>query len=66
MKNNTQDWFDDEVYEAIKLREKRLKLFKTTKFHIHEELYENAKYSAKKLIKEEKKQYYKEKLKKIL
>ena len=28
VKNNTQDWFDDEVAEAIQLREKRLKHFK--------------------------------------
>ena len=49
VKNNTQDWFDDEVYEAIKLREKRLKLFKSTKLNIHEELYKDAKYLAKKI-----------------
>ena len=36
VKNNTQDWFDDEVYEAIKLREKHLKLFKSTKLNIYE------------------------------
>ena len=34
IKNNTQDWLDDEVTEAIKLREKRLKYFKSTKLHI--------------------------------
>ena len=30
VKNNTQDWFDDEVAEAIQLREKRFKHFKST------------------------------------
>ena len=39
IKNNTHDWFDDEVAEAIKLREKHLKHFKSTKFRIHEEFY---------------------------
>ena len=39
IKNNTQDWFDDEVAKAIKLREKRLKQFKSTKLHIDEDLY---------------------------
>ena len=37
IKNSTQDWFDDEVAEAIKFREKRLKHFKSTKLHIDEE-----------------------------
>ena len=31
IKNNTQDWFDDEVAKAIKLREKRRKQFESTK-----------------------------------
>ena len=30
IKNNTQDWFDDEVAEAINSREKRLKHIKST------------------------------------
>ena len=41
IKSNTQDWFDDEVTEAIILRQKRLKHFKSTKVHINEELYKN-------------------------
>ena len=43
IKNNTQDWFDDEVAEAIKLRKKHLKNFKSTKLHIDEELYKESK-----------------------
>ena len=34
IKSNTQDWFNDKVAEAIKLREKRLKNFKSTKLQI--------------------------------
>ena len=34
IKNNTQDWFDDEFAEAIKLGEKRFKHFKSIKLHI--------------------------------
>ena len=49
--------------EAINLRERRLKHFKSTKLHIDEELYKEAKYHALKLVKEKKKQFYKEKLK---
>ena len=63
IKNNTQDWFDDEVAEASKLGEKRLKHFKSTNLHIDEELYKESKYLAMKLIKEKKRKFYKEKLK---
>ena len=49
--------------EAIDLRDKRLKHFKSTKLHVEEELYKEAKYQAQKLIKVKKKQFYKEKLK---
>ena len=62
IKNNTQDWFDDKVVEAIKPREKRLKDFKSTKLHIDEELYKQSKYLAMELIKEKKQKFYKERL----
>ena len=42
MKNNTHDWFDDEVAEAIKLKEKSLKHFKSTKLQIDDELYKES------------------------
>ena len=63
VKHNTQDWFDDEVTEAIQLREKRLKDFKSTKLCVDEELYKEAKYHVMKLIKENKRQFYTDKLK---
>ena len=63
VKNNTRDWFDDEVNEAIQLREKRLKHFKSTKLCIDEEFYKEAKYHVMKLIKEKKRQFYTDKLK---
>ena len=53
-KDNTQEWFDDKVSKAIKLREKRLKQFKSTKLHIDEYLYKETKYYAVKLIKQKK------------
>ena len=55
IKNNTQDLFDDEVAEAIKLREKCLKRFTLTKLHIDEDLYKEAKYNAMNLMKTKKK-----------
>ena len=54
IKNNTHDWFDDKVAKAIKPREKRLKQSKSTKLHIDEDLYKEAKYHAVKLIKQRK------------
>ena len=53
-KDNTQEWFDDKVSKAIKLRGKRLKQFKSTKLHIDEYLYKETKYYAVKLIKQKK------------
>ena len=46
IKNNT-----GKFVKAIKLRGKRLKQFKSTKLHIDEDLYKEAKYHAVKLIK---------------
>ena len=63
IKNNTQDWFDDEVAKAIKLRKNRVKQFKSTKLYIDKDLCKEAKYHAVKLIKQKKSQFYKEKLK---
>ena len=34
VKKNTQEWIDSEVAEAIDLRDKRLKYFKSTKLHV--------------------------------
>ena len=63
IKNNTQDWFDDEVAKAIKLRKNRVKQFKSTKLYIDKDLCKEAKYHAVKLIKQKKSQFYNEKLK---
>ena len=60
IKNNTQDWFNDQIAKAIKLREERLKQLKSTKLHIDEDLYKETKYHAVKLIKQKKSQFYKE------
>ena len=66
IKNKTQDWFDDEVAQIIKLREKRFKNLKSTKLHNDKELYKESKYLAIKLTKEKENKFYKEKFKKTL
>ena len=62
-KKNTQDWFDYEVAKAMKFREKRLKHFKSTKLHIDENLYKEAKYHAVKLLKQKEKSILQRKIK---
>ena len=62
VKNNTQDWFDNEVTEAIHFREKRFKKFKKSNLHIDYDLYIEAKYNVQKLIKQKKRKFYKNKL----
>ena len=63
IENNAQDWFNDEVAKAIKLRGKRLKQFKSTKLHIDDDLHKEAKHHAVKLTKHKESHFYKEKLK---
>ena len=43
---NTQNWFDGEVLEKRRSRDKPFKAFKKTRFHIDKELYKKAKYNA--------------------
>ena len=62
VKNNTQDWFDNEVNEAIKIRDKFFKKFKKSYLHIHYDLYIEAKYNVKSLVKQKKSEFYKKKL----
>ena len=59
IKNNSQDWFDSEIAEAIKLRENYFKKFKKSSLHI---FYIEAKYNVQKLIKQKKIEFYNAKL----
>ena len=54
IKSKIQEWFDDKVAKAIKLSEKRVMQFKSTKLHIDEDLYKKAEYHEVKLIKQKK------------
>ena len=55
IKNNTQEWFDNEIAEAIKIREKYFKKFKKSNLQIDYTFYIEAKYNTQKLIKQKKK-----------
>ena len=61
IKHNSQEWFDGEISEAIKNRDKLLKKFKRARLHIDEELYNAARYKIQKLI-FNKKNYYENRL----
>ena len=53
IKNNIQEWFDNEIAEAIKIREKYFKKFKKSSLQIDYTFYNiQAKYNIQKLIKQ--------------
>ena len=62
MKHNSQEWFDGEVSEAIKNRDKLLKKFKRLRLHIDKELYIAARYKVHKVIFNKKKDYFENKV----
>ena len=57
IKNSTQEWFDNEIAEAIKIREKYFKKFKKSNLQIDYNFYIEAKYNTQKLIKQKKKNF---------
>ena len=62
MKNNTQEWFDNEIAEAIKIREKYFKKFKKSNLQIDYNFYIEAKYNTQKRIKQKKFEFFNTKL----
>ena len=62
IKHNSQKWFDGEISEAIKNRDKLLKKFKKSRLRIDKELYNAARYKVHKLIFNKKKDYFENKL----
>ena len=62
IKNNTQDWFDIEIAETIKTREKYLKKIEKWDLQIDYNFYIEAKYDTQKLIKQKKTEFFNTKL----
>ena len=54
IKNNTQEWFDNEIAEAIKIREKYFKKLKKNQIFRLADFYIEGKYNTQKLIKQKK------------
>ena len=62
IKHNSQEWFDGEISEAIKNRDKLMKKKIKSRLHIDKELYNAARYKVHKLIFNKKKYYFENKL----
>ena len=62
IKNNTQEWFDNETAEAIKIRGKYFKKFKKSNLQIDYNFYIDVKYNTQKLIKQKKIEFLNTKL----
>ena len=62
VKGNTQDWFDDEIHQAIKQRDKLFSTFKNTRLNNDNLSYKKAQNYVQCLIKKKKKEYVKGKL----
>ena len=66
IKHNSQEWFDDEISEAIKNGDKLLKKLKRSTLHIDKELYNAAWCKADKMIFNKKNDYFENKLKECI
>ena len=62
IKNNSEEWFDREVFQAIQLRNKLLSKFKKNKSNLNERLYKESKCIVQDLIMNKKKTFFENKL----
>ena len=62
VKNNAEEWVDEEPFEEIRVRDKKYKHFKRTRLHVDHVNYRKSRNQVKKLIKRKKSNYIKEKL----
>ena len=66
VKGNTENYFDGEVLEKLRSRDKFFKALKKKRLHINKELYEKVKHNAQKLIAARKQAFFEENFKKVL
>ena len=50
VKQNSQEWFDGEIADEIKNRDRLFKKFKKSKLHIDKDIYNAARYKLQKII----------------
>ena len=58
VKQNSQEWFDGEIVNGIKNRDKLFKKFKKSKLHIDKDIYNAARYKVRKMIFNKKKSFF--------
>ena len=63
IKNNSQEWFDNEIFKKIKHRNTLLENFKKSKTQVDKDIYREAQCNVQKMIKNKKKTFYHTKLK---
>ncbi len=63
VKGYTEDWFDGEIMDCIRGRDKLLRKYKKTKLSIDYEIYKKARNKTKELIKSKKISFYEETIK---
>ena len=61
VKQNSQKWFDGEIGDEIKNRDKLFKKFKKSKLHIDKDIYNAARYKVRKMIFDKKRSFFLEK-----
>ena len=62
VKGHTENWFDGEIMERIKNRDKFLKKYKKSKLEVDHDIYKEDKSVASALIKSKKTNYFKQKI----
>ena len=62
VKQNSQEWFDGEIADEIKNRDKLFKKFKKSKLHIDKDIYNAARYKVRKMIFDKKRSFFEKKL----
>ena len=54
IKNNTEEWIDEDIFEGIRIRDKKFKKFKRTRLHIDDINYRKARNHLQKIIRKKK------------
>ena len=62
VKKNSQEWFDKEIADQIKNRDKLFKKFKKSKLHIKKDIYNAARYKVRKMIFNKTRSFFEKKL----
>ena len=62
VKQNSQEWFDGEIVDEIKNRDKLFKKLKKSKLHIEKDIYNVARYKARKMVFNKKISFFEKKL----